>query len=108
MTILHLLNALIDIEVDMGWHHPCNGLLEVPLPCSRGMWEATTCSSWETEYRIYLATRNRRKILLYADLVDALHLERNGMSKSLIGELDNWCANLDGLGTLVLMAALTI
>ena len=107
MTIVYLLDSLIDINIDADKHHACNGLVGIPLPCSRDLWEATSYSAWEVEYRLYLATRDKRKILLYADLVEALRLQRNEMSKQHIDELDSWCTGLDGLGTLVLTAALT-
>ena len=67
------------------------------------MWEAESRPAWEAAYNL---NANFRKNLLYEDLMQSLN-QKDGLTEPIrIDELSEWCANLDGLGSLVYMVAL--
>lgn len=94
LTVLFLINILFDYTSLL---HPytCDGseLLEMDLPCGRGLWQASSRSEWEREY----ALRAEEKQLTYGDLLKSRFKTDH--------TLDSWLEQLDDFGTLVMAAA---
>ena len=84
--------------------YTCIGIENVPLPCIRAMWDAKSKSDWEAASRPDAATRRGKK-LVYGDLIKSLSLKDEPVASTRIDELSEWCANLDGLGSLVYLMA---
>ena len=80
------------------------GLMSLPLPSTKGLWQATTEEEWVSLYDDMLFRRQGRAYLTYADLVV---LGRDGGTDGRMGDLNEWFTSLDGFGILVTMAATT-
>ncbi|KAH7139601.1 hypothetical protein B0J13DRAFT_558237 [Dactylonectria estremocensis] len=82
-----------------------SGLSDAPLPCTRGIWEASTVKTWILEYDRYLAARQNDVVLLTKHLlncrISAAFTSSTG--KSPMPDLVHWCKGMDSLGSLLWM-----
>jgi hypothetical protein len=68
------------------------------LPCHRKIWKAQTQWEWEWEYTAQYESKYQR--LTFGDLLQ--HGKEDGSTGNL---LDDWLANVDDLGTLIVAVA---
>lgn len=77
---------------------------DLPLPCSRVLWEADTETGWEMEYRKHLATR-KGKTMSIGDLGALNNMEVFGRVAFDFEDLFTWSTESDGFGALFLLVA---
>jgi hypothetical protein len=104
VTTLFIIHLLYDINPGQR-AKAMNGLISLPLPCTKALWTAPTAVEWTTEYTRQLNQRGGRSLLTYGDLV-SLQDDSTQNPKSL--DLNHWFLNMDSLGTLVMMAATSL
>ncbi|PMD38538.1 hypothetical protein L207DRAFT_635865 [Hyaloscypha variabilis F] len=102
-VILVLIIHIFNIEHAPGLPQ-CGGLAQVPLPCSKTLWQASDRALWEVEYRRqYLEGRRRwRRDPTYGDLLTGGRDEREEELQR--ADLSEWFVDMDEMGTLVTMA----
>ena len=83
---------------------PCPTIENIPLPCSRKLWEAQTRTKWEEEYKNYLLTKRRSRPLLTKALLDSTNAKTGSMESDLLDDLSRWSEEVDGYGSLLIMA----
>lgn len=71
--------------------------MQMPLPCSRDLWRATSSAAWEKEYLTRSDSMTGEKRLLYEDLLQC--------RSRTDGRLESWLSELDDFGSLVMAAA---
>ena len=77
---MHLIDMLRDLSIGAETRSPdCSTMDEIPLPCSKAIWEAETEVAWEKEYKQYLSTRNCGRILTTGDLRKSNNLDVDSM-----------------------------
>ena len=105
MIVLYLFGILVNIKLIRVRDNPCkcSGIGKMPLPCVKDVWEADTRPALEAAYDL---NAKFRKNLLYEDLMQSLNQKDASTESICIDELSEWCANLDGLGSLVYIVAL--
>ncbi|KAH6973854.1 hypothetical protein BKA56DRAFT_592637 [Ilyonectria sp. MPI-CAGE-AT-0026] len=101
VVVMHLFN----IEYGPGLPQ-CGGFAELPLPCSKTLWQASDQATWEAEYRKqYMRDdscgRSFKRILTYRNLLQG---QSDPTSPLGTGHLGEWFTNMDDFGTLVMMA----
>ena len=85
----------------------CEGQNNVPLHCSRKLWEAKSARVWRAIYTAYLNNRKGSTYLTYGDLKQSRQsLEMEVSDPRLEDDIGEWCKDLDGLGLLTFNAAL--
>lgn len=99
--IIHIFN------IEHGHGLPqCGGLADLPLPCSKSLWQAPDRVSWEQEYRrqYMIGSISLKRILTYRDLLPELDDMDDPASGSRAEWITQWFSGMDELGTLVTMA----
>lgn len=81
--------------------HTCEIYREIPLPSPRGLWEARTRSSWQSEYEVY-KTMPRGEIENFGELIDAC---KHSDVRSNKLKLNAWNTTVDNLGMLLSLGA---
>jgi hypothetical protein len=76
---MHLIDMLRDLNMGQPKPADCSSMDEIPLPCSKAIWEAETEVAWEKEYKQYLSTRNRGRMLTTGDLRKSNNLDVDSM-----------------------------
>lgn len=87
----------------------CGGFAELPLPCSKKLWQASDRATWEAEYKKEymkegMFNGNVKRLPTYRDLLPDF---QDGSSSGM-GHLGEWFSGMDDLGTLVMMAVSTL
>ncbi|KAE9368834.1 hypothetical protein N431DRAFT_547717 [Stipitochalara longipes BDJ] len=102
-VILVLIIHIFNIEHGPGLPQ-CGGIAELPLPCSKTLWQASDRESWEVEYkRQYVGDgRGWRRVPTYRDLLPEFRDDREKV------DLSEWFVGMDDLGSLVTMAVSTL
>jgi hypothetical protein len=98
--VIFIIDILFDISPGTRPNH-CDGarlLAEMRLPCHRKIWKAQTQWEWEWEYTAQYESKYQR--LTFGDLLQ--HGKEDGSTGNL---LDDWLANVDDLGTLIVAVA---
>jgi hypothetical protein len=103
MILLWLLEMLLDMNIGVPTSPSCRTLDEIPLPCTKGLWEATTKTEWETKYRSLLSSRKSSEIPKIGDLRAAQDSESALLEKSLVDDLHFWSSNADSFGGLIML-----
>ena len=75
------------------------GFLNLPLPSSKLLWEASTSPIWESEYELDALDKTSR-VATVGELIDA-HQRPNDFSNA---RLDTWNTGIDDLGFLLNLA----
>lgn len=110
--ILMMIIHIFEIEHGPGFKQ-CGGFMELALPCSKSLWQASDERAWELEYRRQYMRRNttnqNTKIIpTYRDLL-LDNLDQNDTTLASRTEyLSEWFLEMDDLGTLVTMAVSTL
>lgn len=73
---------------------------DLPLPCTKTLWEARTYSSWETEY-VTVYSNTTPRLHRFGDIIDANKGLEDPFNLHLI---DTWNAGIDDLGGLLNLA----
>ncbi|KUJ14516.1 uncharacterized protein LY89DRAFT_736549 [Mollisia scopiformis] len=96
ITVILLLDMLFEISPFFPARE-CDGTLlaDIALPCSKGLWTASTEVEWEIAHSA--EDKQTSKTLTYADLMNFQHQEE--------GSLDFWLSYIDNFGTLLMAAA---
>ena len=76
---MHFVDKLLDLNVGQPKPQDCSSLDEIPLPCSKTIWQAETQVAWEKEYKRYLSTRNCGRMLTTGDLRKSNNLDVDSM-----------------------------
>jgi hypothetical protein len=110
MTVLFILELLLEINIDVRPSTDCTGMDSVPLPCSAALWTATSSSAWGELYKQYRAKRKSSGPLKYGYLREAhgLALSSEGLGEVEGGraeDLGAWCEGVDDFGAVVLMVS---
>jgi hypothetical protein len=103
--IITLIVHIFNIEHGHGLPQ-CGGFAELPLPCSKSLWQAPDPVSWEKEYRreYMIDDMGLKKIPRYRDLLPDLEYMDDLSSASGAECVHEWISGMDELGTLVTMA----
>jgi hypothetical protein len=98
------------LEMDIGNPNPqkgpCYAFDQVPLPCSKSLWEAETSSIWEDRYKAHLSARRRNVALKIGDLRQSLKATLEDKSSDMVEDLSSWSAEVDGFGAVILNCSL--
>lgn len=76
----------------------------MPLPSSKGLWDASTKTEWEKNYKFYLSSRRSGGILKIGDLRAAQESDGEVIDESLVDDLHFWSSNADRFGGLIILA----
>jgi len=76
---MHLIDTLLDLNMGQPKPQDCSAMDEVPLPCSKAIWEAETEVAWEKEYKEYLSSRKYGRMLTTGDLRRSNNLDVDSM-----------------------------
>ena len=94
---------LLEMNIGVSPSRACRTLDEIPLPCTKTLWEATTGSEWETKYKSYLLSRKNGEIPKIGDLRAAQDSAPAVLNKSLVDDLHFWSSDTDGFGGLIML-----
>lgn len=83
---------------------PSQSYRYLPLPGPKSLWEASSQSAWEQEYK---ANRNLQMsgLVTLGDLIDT---QNSGSVLSNAQKLDKWNAGVDNLGSLLNLVGTTV
>jgi hypothetical protein len=93
-------------DIDFGPEYPqCGGFADMPLPCSKALWQAPDQATWEAEYQKAMSGCGQwnGRGLQYRDLLLDLEGGDDG-SELRMQRLSSWFVEMDDFGTLVTMA----
>jgi len=77
---MHLVDMIRDLNIGIEPSSPdCFAMDDIPLPCSKAIWEAETEDAWEKEYKQYLSSRHCGKMLTIKDLRESNNLDVDSM-----------------------------
>lgn len=77
---MHLVDMIRDLNIGTEPRSSdCSMMDDIPLPCSKAMWEADTEDAWEKEYKQYLSSRNYGNMLTVGDLRESNNLDVDSM-----------------------------
>jgi hypothetical protein len=84
----------------------CGTFYDVPLPCSRDLWEAMTNLEWTKQFQKQLFHRKLSRLLKVDDI---RHMKSSSYEfttdkisdDGLMADLMDWCSDLDSFGTLI-------
>ncbi|KAK0118158.1 hypothetical protein ONS95_012464 [Cadophora gregata] len=102
LLLIHLMDQVLDFNIGSPNITACRQFDTLPLTCSKEMWEATTCASWEIEYTQYLASRKGNDMLRYGDLRKSSHLDAKDLNNDMVSDIATWASNVDSLGSMLL------
>jgi len=105
--VLFMLDMLYSVSIIENQPQDCSGQNNVPLPCSKELWEKKSASIWREKYRVYLDSRKGGMCLTFGDLKRLR--QSQGMAADdlkLEEDLGEWCKDLENFGVLVFNAAL--
>ena len=98
---------LYSVNIKKAQPADCKGQNNVPLHCSKRLWEAQSASAWREDYSVYLNSRKGGRALTYGDLKRSRQSQEMGAGDPMLeDDLGEWCKDLDGLGLLTFNAAL--
>ena len=109
MVLLFILHLLYDIKPEQRAKAQV-GLLAMPLPANKLIWQASREGEWRNEYDEALRKRKQRGYLRYRDLIllgNSAALDRDVYSARM-KDLNEWMVSGDSFGILVMMAATTL
>lgn len=102
-----MLHTLYNINMERHQPSDCSGQNIIPLPCSKGLWEANSASAWRAQYGVYLDTRKADVCLTYGDLKGLRQSQKIADDDFKLDiDMEEWCKDLDAFGTLVFNASL--
>lgn len=104
VTLLFILYLLFDIKPEQRAKSHV-GLLVLPLPAHKQLWQASGEEEWKREYDELLRAREGRSYLRYEDLID---LGKGKVNGEKMKDLRAWMTSGDAFGMLVMMAATTL
>lgn len=79
----------------------CNGLIHVPLPAPRDLWDWDNKEAWAFRYKRYISAGRCERVLTIHDLKMSPYRNTDeGLARDLAG----WCENTDEFGTLLWVA----
>jgi len=106
-SVLFMLDMLYNVNMEKHQPSDCSGQNSVPLPCSKGLWEAKSASAWRAKYSEYLDTRKGDVCLTYGDLKGLRQSQEIADDESKLDiDMGEWCNDLDAFGTLIFNASL--
>ncbi len=106
-SVLFMLDMLYNVNMEKHQTSDCSGQNSVPLPCSKGLWEAKSASAWRAKYSEYLDTRKGDVCLTYGDLKGLRQSQEIADDESKLDiDMGEWCNDLDAFGTLIFNASL--
>jgi hypothetical protein len=105
MTLLFVMEKLLDTNIDLTPPAECAGIDSALLPCSEKLRKAKTRASWESAYKEYLASRKGNGLIKYGTLRESQRLETTALDKTCLDDLESWCTGIDAFGTIVVMVA---
>ncbi len=82
----------------------CSLLENIPLACSKLLWEADTEAKWEYEYKKYLSERKGSGLLTTRSLWESAKLDVSSMEAENLEDLSSWSKGADGFGAMLIMA----
>lgn len=105
MTLLWLLQSIINVEIGIPKSGTCWGFDEIPLPCSKDLWEAATESEWNMRYSIHKSAKKESHVLRVGDLRAAQQHNTAALSNKLRAvDLQVWSSTIDSFGALLMFA----
>jgi hypothetical protein len=94
MILLHLMNLILDMSMSTFNSLTCSQLDQLPLPCSRAMWEAESRSAWEDEYKKYLSNMKGGRMFQCGDLRQMRLIEVSSLGGDVVDGLSAWSKGL--------------
>ncbi len=85
----------------------CSELENIPLPCSKELWEAETKSGWESEYKKYLSSRSGVRIPKVGDLVHSNESDVDSLELDMVNDLSDWSKAADSISSLLLLCSIS-
>lgn len=103
MILLWLLEMLLDMNIGVPASTSCRTLDDIPLPCTKDIWEAATKKEWETKYKSHFSSRKSREMAKIGDLRAAQDSDSNIVERPLADDLHLWSSNADSFGGLIML-----
>ncbi|KAF4635443.1 hypothetical protein G7Y89_g2655 [Cudoniella acicularis] len=102
LITLHLLDVILDLRVDKYQQGSCSIMDQIPLPCSKYLWEAETILLWEQEFKKYLQKRKVGEVRTIGKLRASVNQNTNKLDVGLVEDLGDWAAGIDSFGAMLL------
>jgi len=104
IALIWLIQEVIDVHIGvLPTAASCFDVDSIALPDRKGLWEATTGTEWEKEYKEYASTRKSRSTLRIKDLRCANANGGGARDKFVQTDLENWASQTDSFGSLLLL-----
>ncbi|KAH8121912.1 hypothetical protein LI328DRAFT_171229 [Trichoderma asperelloides] len=109
ICVLYGIELLLDVFREDPDHVKCRGLENVPLPCTRDLWEPVPDSVWIRRYQNSMSLQHGYETMCLGTIQSSIFLLRGrtteiGSKQSDSHEaISHWCEEADELGTLVWM-----
>jgi hypothetical protein len=107
VTLLFIIHLLFDINPGQR-SKALMGLLQLPLPAYKSIWQAETESEWRAQYNSWLRGKEGKSPLSYGDMI---YLGTSGEmleNDVRVKDLNQFYVNVDAFGILVMMAATSL
>ncbi|KAL7920989.1 hypothetical protein ACQKWADRAFT_296592 [Trichoderma austrokoningii] len=112
ICVLYGIELLLDVFSEDPDHMKCRGLENVPLPCTRDLWEPVPDSVWIRRYQESMALQQGYETMCLGKIQSSIFL-LNGRDAEMESQpsdsheaVSRWCEEADELGTLVWMTIL--
>jgi hypothetical protein len=109
VCVLYGIELLLDAFEQDPNHEKCRGMTNVPLPCTRDLWEPVSDSKWARRYQNSISLQLGYETVSIGTIQSALFLKGRNLETELrqdtsMEAISYWCERADELGTLVWMA----
>jgi hypothetical protein len=98
------MNLILDMSMGTFTSLNCSQLDQLPLPCSKTMWDAESKSAWEDEYKRYLSNIKGGRIFQCGDLRQLCRMEVSSLEHDTVAGLSAWSKVVDDFGAMLLLA----
>ena len=106
--LLLLIESLLELIIGRVEDH-CTGYYDLPLPCTRELWEVESTSEWSRRYKESLRRRKSSQVL---NIQNFMSIQSSGSSRlatdpdreALVADVATWCQGVDHYGILLWMA----
>lgn len=109
ICVLYGVELLLDVFNEDPDHMKCRGLENVPLPCTRDLWEPVPDSVWIRRYQNSMSLQKGYETMCLGTIQSSIFLLK-GRSTEIESKqpdsyeaISHWCDEADELGTLVWM-----
>jgi hypothetical protein len=101
LLTLQLLDVILDFDIGSVHLGSRRDFFQIPLPCSRAIWDAGTSFDWEKEYKKCEANGMSGKLLVVGDLEELRARPVEEVDSNVAAALISWVGEMDGFGRLL-------